>query len=154
MVRCVRWHCPPDTGFEIQTLAVWGRARYLPVTEALHNTEFYEWMEKKHFCFFQTAKTGKRTPNSSVKGSGANYYPRVHAPLHLSTNAKGGGGRLNITCAEFFFFFSVTSISLKLQRVSLRRQRLSDNVCQLGRQNAWAHPTQHWNRLEPFFSLG
>ena len=34
MVRLVRWHCPPDTGFEIQTLEVWGRERYLSVTEA------------------------------------------------------------------------------------------------------------------------
>ena len=36
----------------------------------------YKWMGKKHFCFFQT---GKRTPNSSVKGSGANHHPRVPA---------------------------------------------------------------------------
>ena len=35
---------------------------------------------KKHFCFFQTAESGNRTPNSGVKGSGANYYPR--APAH------------------------------------------------------------------------
>ena len=77
MVRWVSWHCPPDTGFEIQTLEVWGRARYLSVTEAPHNTEFYEWMGKKHFYFLQTAETGKRTPNSGVKGSGANHYPRV-----------------------------------------------------------------------------
>ena len=75
MVRWVGWHCPPDTEFEIQTLEVWGRARYLSVTEALHNTEFYAWMGKKHFCFLLTAETGKQTPNSSVKGSGANHYP-------------------------------------------------------------------------------
>ena len=68
MVRLVRWHCPPDTGFEMRALAVWGRARYLSVTEAPHNTEFYERMEKKHCCFFQTAETG-------VKGSGASHYP-------------------------------------------------------------------------------
>ena len=36
-------------------------------------------MEKKHFCFFQTAETGNQTPNSSVKGSGANHYPRAPA---------------------------------------------------------------------------
>ena len=29
------------------------------------------------FCFFQTAETGKRAPNSGVKGSGANHYPRA-----------------------------------------------------------------------------
>ena len=34
------------------------------------------------FCFFQTAETGNRTPNSGVKGSGANHYPRAPA-LHL-----------------------------------------------------------------------
>ena len=75
----MRWHCPPDTGFEIRALAVWGRARYLSVTEAPHNTDFHTWMGKKHFCFFQTAETGNRTPNSGVKGSGANHYPRVPA---------------------------------------------------------------------------
>ena len=31
------------------------------------------------FCFFQTAETGNRTPNSSVIGSGANHYPRAPA---------------------------------------------------------------------------
>ena len=64
MVRWVRWHCHLDTGFEIQTLEVWGQARYLSVTEAHHNTMFYEWMGKKHLCFFQTTETGKRAPNS------------------------------------------------------------------------------------------
>ena len=49
LLRMVRWHRPPDTGFEIQTLDVWDRARYLSVTEAPNNTEFYEWMGKKHF---------------------------------------------------------------------------------------------------------
>ena len=77
----MRWHCPPDTGFEIGALAVWGRARYLSVTEAPHNTDFHTWMGKKHFCFFQTAETGNRTPNSGVEGSGANHYPRAPAQL-------------------------------------------------------------------------
>ena len=33
------------------------------------------------FCFFQTAETGNRTPDSGVKGSGANHYPRAPAPV-------------------------------------------------------------------------
>ena len=37
-------------------------------------------MGKKQFCFFQTAETGNRTPDSGVKGGGANHYPR--APAH------------------------------------------------------------------------
>ena len=81
MVRWLRWHCPPDTGFEIRVLAVWGRARYLSVTEAPHNTNFHTWMGKKQFRFFQTAETGNRTPVSGVKGSGANHYPRAPAPV-------------------------------------------------------------------------
>ena len=31
------------------------------------------------FCFFETAETGNRTPNSGVKGSGANHYPLAPA---------------------------------------------------------------------------
>ena len=92
MVRWLRWHCPPDTGFEIRALAVWGRARYLSVTEAPHNTNFHTWMGKKHFCFFQTAETGNRTPNSGVKGSGANLYPRAPA-LEIRRVVLGGYSR-------------------------------------------------------------
>ena len=78
MVRWLRWHC--HTGFKIRALAVCGRARYLSVTEAPHNTDFHTWMGKKHFCFFETPETGNRTPNSGAKGSGADHYPR--APAH------------------------------------------------------------------------
>ena len=42
----LRWHCPPDTRFEIRALAVWGRARYLSVTEAPHYSDFHTWMGK------------------------------------------------------------------------------------------------------------
>ena len=87
MVRWLRWHCPPDTRFEIRALAVWGRARYLSVTEAPHNTNFHTWMGKKQFCFFQTAETGNRTPDSGVKGSGANHYPR--APALIQNDSAG-----------------------------------------------------------------
>ena len=86
MVRWLRWHCPPDTRFEIRAPAIWGRARYLSVTEAPHNTEFHEWMGKKHLGFFQTAEPGKRTPNSGVEGSGANHYPRAPALIPMSTD--------------------------------------------------------------------
>ena len=39
------------------------------------------------FCFFQTAETGNRTPNSGVKGSGANHYPRAPAQ-HIVVYSK------------------------------------------------------------------
>ena len=34
---------------------------------------------RNNFCFFQTAETGNWTPDSGVKGSGANHYPRAPA---------------------------------------------------------------------------
>ena len=64
MVRWLRWHCPPDTGFEIRALAVWGRARYLSVTEASHNTDFHKWMGKKHFLFPSNRRD--REPNPQL----------------------------------------------------------------------------------------
>ena len=39
-------------------------------------------MGKKQFCFFQTAETGNRAPDSGVKGSGANHYPRAPARVY------------------------------------------------------------------------
>ena len=39
------------------------------------------------FCSFQTAETGNRAPNSGVKGSGANHYPRAPArPVSQTIN--------------------------------------------------------------------
>ena len=35
----------------------------------------------KTICFFRAAETGKRTPSSGVKSSGANHYPRAPAPF-------------------------------------------------------------------------
>ena len=62
MVRWVRWHCPPDTGFEIRALAVWSRARYLPVTEAPHNINSHTWMGKKHFLFLSNLRNREPSP--------------------------------------------------------------------------------------------
>ena len=44
-------------------------------------------MGKKHFSFFQAAETGNRTPNSGVKGSGANHYPSAPALLMVKPSA-------------------------------------------------------------------
>ena len=78
---------PPENGEMIEmTLSSRHRIRnsntggLRPVTEAPHNTNCHTWMGKKHFCFFQTAETRNRTPNSGVKGRGANHYPRAPAP--------------------------------------------------------------------------
>ena len=54
MVGWIRWDCPPDTGFEIQAPVVWGRARYLSVTEAPHNIKSLQVNEAVTICFFET----------------------------------------------------------------------------------------------------
>ena len=52
----MRWHCPPDTGFEIRALAVRCRARYLTVIEAPHNLEYLRVSGEETFCFFETRR--------------------------------------------------------------------------------------------------
>ena len=37
------------------------------------------------FCFFQTSETGNRTPDTGVKGSGGNHYPRAPAQTLMVT---------------------------------------------------------------------
>ena len=54
------------------------RARYLSVTEAPHNTDFHTWMGKKHFCLFETADTGNRTPKSGWKAAWSwRFQPQI-----------------------------------------------------------------------------
>ena len=51
------------------------------------------------FSFFQTAETGNQTPNSGVKGSGANHYPM--APAQVSRQflcALTGCWQIRCTC--------------------------------------------------------
>ena len=50
-VRWMRWHCPPDTEFEIRALAIWGRARYLTVMEAPHNIEYVMSERERNMLF-------------------------------------------------------------------------------------------------------
>ena len=85
------------------------------VTEAPHNTNFHTWMGKKQFCFFQTAETGNRTPDSGVKGSGANHYPRAPALLldHLVTVAECKNGSI------ILFFYRYIKRDLILLFISL-----------------------------------
>ena len=83
------------------------RTCYLSVTEAPHDTEFYTWMGKKHFCLFQTAETGNRTPNSSVEGSGANHCPRLPGLQGMQSNQLRF--KYNINSQFYFIFIKVSS---------------------------------------------
>ena len=67
MVRWLRWHCPPDTGFEMRALTIWGRARYLPVKEAPQILNLYEWAEKKHFVSLKRKRqSGGRAQQTQI----------------------------------------------------------------------------------------
>ena len=71
----------PDTGFEIRALAVRGRSTLSLGHGGSPQHCVLRVDGEEIFCFFQIAETGKRAPNSSVKGSGANHYPRAPAQL-------------------------------------------------------------------------
>ena len=73
--------------------------------------------EETFFCFFQTAETGNRTPNSGVKGSGANHYPRAPALRttmssiiwDLTIKSARCGSRWRVRCWFVFFFVRVNT---------------------------------------------
>ena len=73
----MNWHCPPNTGFEIRVLAVWGRARYLSVTEASHNIESLR-MSGEFFCFFKTWRPewGSKPRSPTFQAGRFNQGPR------------------------------------------------------------------------------
>ena len=50
-------HWPPETAFGIRALAVWGRERYLSVTEAPHNIESLRTYGEETFCFFENSRS-------------------------------------------------------------------------------------------------
>ena len=73
-------------------------------------------MGKKHFCFFQTAETGNRTPNSGVKGSGANHYPR--APPRMTVHVL-----VNVETTSLFYCYNIIIILCRPPYVNLQRQK-------------------------------
>ena len=60
----------------------------------------------------ETAETGNRTPNSGVKGSGANHYPRAPALLTCKSST-------------YFLFADVTALFLFVRAISI------DSICKL-----------------------
>ena len=79
MVRWIRWHCPPDTGFWVRALAVWARARYFSVTEAPHNIEFLWVSGEETFCFLETwrSKWGSNPRSPTFQAGSFNNCTRA-----------------------------------------------------------------------------
>ena len=80
----MRWHYPSDTRFEIRALAVWGRTRYLSVTEAPHNIQSHEWAGKKHFISLKPEWCS--SPRSSTFQAGS-FNQCTRAPRPYDHNA-------------------------------------------------------------------
>ena len=57
-------------------------------------------MGKKQFCFFETAETGNRTPDSGVKGSGANHYPRAPALYDAGPSTIADSQNTSLTVSQ------------------------------------------------------
>ena len=66
MVRWGEMTLPSRHRIRNSTLEVWGRARYLSVTEAPHNNEFYEWMGKEHSLFLLSCESRQRDTKSAM----------------------------------------------------------------------------------------
>ena len=91
------------------------------------------------FCFFQTAETGNRTPNSGVKGSGANHYPR--APALERRNAQAVMRKLEKKTGSCQILAKTMVIFGSGLYKGLARQRLYTR----GRIKRWRHADpQDW----------
>ena len=67
------------------------------------------------FCFFQTAETGNRAPNSGVKGSGANHYPRAPALIMSSSVSRS----FEIIIILWYINYSIPEVGTVLKRQNL-----------------------------------
>ena len=80
------------------------RARYLPVTEAPHNTDLHTWMGRNIFCFFQTAETGTEPQLAAVLTTTLGPPP---AYLHVSKICLPNVGNVVAMSVTLSCFLSV-----------------------------------------------
>ena len=91
----MRRHCSPETGFEIRALTVWGRARYLSVTEAPHNIQSLSVSREETFCFFETCQIGGRTHDLRLSKQAASTAGPGPLPFY-TRNKKDSEGLKSI----------------------------------------------------------
>ena len=102
-------------------------------------------MGKKHFCFFQTAETGNRTPNSGVKGSGANHYPRAPARFNYDIfcllNSPGGSALKNCQADDIKYCTHQVALLLETAKQMILNIALTRWLCswKLGRTDVYTH---------------
>ena len=118
MVSWMRCHCPPDTGFTIRTLAVWGRARYLSVTEALRNIESLRVSREERF-FFEMPERGLRPRPPTFRAGSFMHVKHCTRPpalpckvssycllsLHIAVGLLGSNNCYLKSRTEFVIYF-------------------------------------------------
>ena len=67
---------------KIRTLAVWGRTRYLSVTEALHNIESLRVSGEETFSFFETWRSERGSNPRSLTFQAGSFNHGTRAPTH------------------------------------------------------------------------
>ena len=140
MVRWLRWHCPPDTGFEIRAQAVWGRSRYLSVTEAPHNTDFHTWMGRKQFLFLSNRRDREPKLEMLIElPASTDEKIFIMKNWHL----KNWSIWLTEYLSQSSPYIWVTFPPLKYERVCLPLCKVADTSFHIQRNdficNAWSH---------------
>ena len=95
------WHCLPDTRLEIRTLAVWGRARYVSVTEAPHNIESLRVSVEEAFRFFKIWMPERVTNPQSATFQAGSFNHCTRDPA-LSVRERG---RLSLVCFHTMYAY-------------------------------------------------
>ena len=88
-----------DTGFEIQALGVWGRARYLSVSEAPHNIESLQMSDEETFCLFDAWRPEwvSKPWSPTLQAGSSNHYTRALPWTNYTTFARALGFYLSET---------------------------------------------------------
>ena len=138
----MRWHCPPDTAFEIRALAVWGRTRY-PSQRHPTILNLYEWAGKKLFCFFETWRPeggGGLSPRSPTFQAGRfNHCTRAHSwdiPLWSNSCVTPLGGAVSGYRCVAVIWMSSSYRGPPVTRWSFTRRRRQTKCFAMQRQKA------------------
>ena len=99
MVRWIRWHCPPDTWFEIWAPAVWDWARFLSVTEDPHNIEplRVNGEETLFFIWNLKARLSKQPAFSTAQEPPLRWHEPADAPASCMVRSKIKNQRAKLT---------------------------------------------------------
>ena len=171
MVRWTRWHCPPDTEFEIRALVVWSRACYLSATIFISELEcqYGVWnsdlrlskRQQKHTMMTQSSdkvEPGPRTLGQSQRQR-ANIKPALaqslimsyHCSLGLLPSTRRGTEPMLVRCLPSFVTLAHHRAGIgwvkSIAYVLVGTQRAPADQCWLNVGSAPAMLVQQWSSI-------